>query len=125
MNLTLKAITAAVLAFSLAACSSSPESTVKSFYSAIDKANMDAALATIDPASQKTWGGKLNSALAEQMKKADSCGGIKSVEITESSAKGDTWYGHALVTYNKETCKSSKSKYSVLKIDGKWLISPQ
>jgi len=118
----MKLIGIIAVALSLTACGSSPEGTLKSFYSAVEDAKMDKALAAIAPGSKEAWGGKLPPILASASSNYAKCGGLKSIDVAETHSKGDIWSGTVTTSF-KGDCKPQTEKMKLIRIDGKWLIN--
>ncbi|WP_415033307.1 DUF4878 domain-containing protein [Azonexus sp.] len=118
-------ISTALAAALLTGCGSSPESTVRNFYKAVDAGKVDQALESIDESSKSLWGSKLSAMVAQKVRKYDACDGIKSIEIKETAAKGDTWTGTSFVYFNNDKCKPEPDRWRLMKTGGKWLATVQ
>lgn len=120
-TITLSAI---VLAASLlASCGflNSPSSLVRSFYSAIDKAQHDKAFRCFEPKITEE-GGKIRMVVDEFTKKAKEGGGIKKVEIISETIRPD---GKVKVDYRLHLGNGKTESDSILavKIKGRWYLT--
>lgn len=113
-----------LVAFSLAACSSSsPEDVVKQYINGLDKGNVEAVLATFPP-SKFAENPQLKDAMASVAARSVTAiakkGGVKQVETT-AVERGDVAEVKSVTTFGDGGIE--KKTYDVLKLDGKWYIN--
>ncbi len=113
----------ALFAFALVQCGSSsgPGDTMKEFFSAVEKNNVEDASELLAPDVKAMLGDKkLEKAIGEKSKEITEKGGISNIEITEEKIEEDTANLKFIITYGNGTTKEDKGKLK--KIDGKWKI---
>lgn len=116
----------ATCAFSLAGCSPAPSSTVKDFYMSISNGDIKKAMEHVDKKALARKGvseGKMEAGIAAHSKKynASDCGGLKEVNIISEDKRGDV--SKVTIELVCNTGKKMNEKDSVVKSDGKWLIT--
>lgn len=108
-------------ALTLTGCAKSPESTVESFYKAVDKGEITEAQTYLSSQVTAMLGTqKLAATLAQESERAGKCGGIKSVDV-KLEGQGEVRSGTAIVTYAGQ-CPPKNESVKLLKEDGKWKI---
>lgn len=106
----------------LTSCAKSPESTVESFYRAIDKGEITEATGYISVQIVGMLGeSKLSASLAKESEKISKCGGIKSINV-KLQGKGEIRTGKASVTYAGD-CPPITEKVKLVKENGKWKLA--
>lgn len=115
---------AALAAFSLTACSSSPDTIVRDFYIHLADGNQKKAAELISPQSRAAWGAKIDVFLLASSEKIAKCDGIEKLEVVQTEDRG-----HIRVFKVTTTLKSKAPKCGVqndtvktLNTDGKWHI---
>ena len=118
-----KLITAALIAAALlvTGCAKSPESTVESFYKAVEKGEIAEAQTYVSSQVIGMLGPqKMAAALAEQSEQMRKCGGIKSIDV-KLVGQGEVRSGTSTVTYAGQ-CPAKTENSKLVKEDGKWKI---
>lgn len=113
----------ALFAFVFFQCGSSsgPGDTMREFFSAVEKNNVEAASELLAPDVKAMLGDKkLEKAIGEKSKEITEKGGISKIEITEEKIEEDTANLKFKITYGNGTTKEDKGKLQ--KVDGKWKI---
>jgi len=110
------------LLLTLACFGSGPEGTVKRFYSAVEKGDIDTA---VDQLSSRIVGmvgkDKLRAGLSKQALDVKKKGGIKSLKITEMNEVGDVAEGKVTITYGDGSSETEDVK--LIKEEGKWKLN--
>ena len=113
-----------LVAFSLAACSSSkPEDVIKNYYENVNKGNIQALIESVNPdtlANTPQAKSALTSIATEAIASTAKKGGAV-VEIVSATVTGDVAEVEANVRYGDGAKNSFKTK--LLKVDGKWYIN--
>lgn len=111
----------AILA-ALSGCGSSPESTVKDFYTSLEKGEVSEAKKALSPQLSAFLGDrKLSASLAGETERIGKCGGIKSIR-SEFDTKGEVAVGMTSVEYKGE-CAARAEKTKLVKENGSWKIT--
>lgn len=102
--------------------SKSPENTVKSFYKALDKGEVDEALGYLSMETTQTLGyDKWRAALIDASRQTSMEGeGIKQIEILESDVNGDIAWVRVEVRYENGT--SEVTTLDLVKENDEWKI---
>ena len=104
------------------ACSKSPESTIDSFYHALEKGEVVEAKSYVSQQIVALMGdAKLSSALVKEAEKIKTCGGIKNIE-KKLEGQGEIQSGTTVVTFGGK-CPPRSEKAKLVKEDGKWKIT--
>jgi hypothetical protein len=103
-------------------CAKSPESTVESFYRAVEKGEITEARGYVSSQLVGMLGdAKFSAGLAQQTEAISKCGGFKSIDV-KLHGKGEIRQGEAIVTYAGH-CPQRSEKVKLIKEDGKWKIT--
>lgn len=106
----------------LSGCGNSPESTVKNFYTNIEKGEISEAKKALSPQLSAFLGDrKLSASLAGETERIGKCGGIKSIR-SEFDTKGEVAAGTTTVEYKGE-CTAKAEKTKLVKENGSWKIT--
>lgn len=106
----------------VSACGTSPESTVKSFYSDVEKGELTEAKTLISVQVISMLGDqKLTAALSAETQNISRCGGIRSVSPTLQT-HGEISVGSTSVDYNG-SCARRTENTKLIKEDGHWKIT--
>ena len=106
----------------LSACSNSPQSTIESFYQAIDKGEISEAKTYLSSQILGMMGDKkATAALTELYEKIQKCGGIADL-TTDISGEGEVRSGTTTITY-KGDCPAKTEKTQMINEDGAWKIT--
>ena len=106
----------------LAGCGTSPESTVKTFYTNVEKGEITEAKKALSPQLSAFLGDrKLSATLAGETERIGKCGGIKSID-SKLETKGEVAVGTTTVEYKGE-CQAKTEKTKLVKEDGSWKIT--
>jgi hypothetical protein len=106
----------------LTGCGTSPESTVKQFYTNVEKGQITDATKSLSPQLSALLGErKLSAALASETERIGKCGGIKSIS-TDLEIKGEVAVGMTTVEYKGE-CKAKVEKTKLVNENGNWKIT--
>lgn len=106
----------------LTACGGSPQSAVEGFYRAIDAGNSKKALDYFDQETRQMWGGKLVAAIAQNIEKAEKCGGIDDIKTEQIAERGDLRVIKATVSFKNDKCTRTTEDFRLIKSDGSWRI---
>lgn len=111
-----------LLVMLITGCAKSPESTVKSFYRAVEKGEITEAKGYVSSQIIGMMGeSKLSMMLSDEMNKIEKCGGIKNIDVN-LQGKGEIRTGIATVTYAGQ-CPPRSEKVKLIKEDGKWKLT--
>lgn len=112
----------ALLVLILVGCAKSPESTVESFYRALEKGEITEAKGYLSGSLTAMAGEqKLSAGLAAESERMRKCGGIKSIEVS-LEGEGEIRSGKATLTFAGD-CQAKTEKTKVVLEDGKWKIT--
>jgi len=105
-------------------CAKSPESTVRSFYRAVEKGELTEARSYVSSQILQMLGeAKISVALSGETEKIGKCGGIKDIDV-KLEGKGQVRSGIAVVTFAGQ-CPPSTEKVKMIKEDGKWKLTAE
>lgn len=108
-------------ALTLAACATSPESTVRNFYYAVEAGEVTEAQSYVSAQLVGMVGEqKMSAGLAQQAERIRACGGIESVDV-ELEGEGEIRTGTAIITYEGE-CPPENETIKLVKEDGEWKL---
>jgi major membrane immunogen (membrane-anchored lipoprotein) len=113
-------IAATLLLISCGIVGSSPASTVKNFYKAVEAGDITKAKEFLSSTLTFQMGKKLDSALGEQTRKIKEMGGIKSIDVEREDITGEVAEVVLKVTYGNGNVRSDRSKLQ--KEKGAWKI---
>lgn len=103
----------------LAGCSSSPESTLKSFYRAVENQDDAAALKILHPVTVQMMGEpKLKTMLVSQRAEIKRCGGIKDIDV-KLDGSDEQKRGTYTITFSGK-CAPNGGRVTMVKLDGSW-----
>lgn len=106
----------------LAACGTSPESTIEDFYRALEKGELTKAKGYVSKEILAMLGdAKLQVTLAKEAQKIKACGGIKTI-TNKLEGQGEIQSGTTVVTFGGN-CPQRSEKAKLVKEDGKWKIT--
>lgn len=106
----------------LSGCVDSPESTVKQFYTNLEKGEISEAKKALSSQLSAMLGEqKLSAALSGETERIGNCGGIKSIS-TALETKGEVATGTTTVEY-KGACPARAEKTKLVKENGSWKIT--
>jgi hypothetical protein len=122
IRLFLNFIASLVTLADLTGCGNSPESTVKDFYTNIEKGEISEAKKVLSSQLSAFLGEqKLSASLASETERISECGGIKSIS-SKFETKGEVAVGMTTVEY-KGKCKEKAEKTKLVKENGSWKIT--
>lgn len=115
---------AAIAAFLLTACSSSPDTVVRDFYNYLDNGKPVKAAELISPQSRAMWGGKVDAALVDFSERIAKCDGIEHLEVVQTAERGDLRAFKVTMTLKSKDrkCGVKVDSIKTINADGKWLI---
>lgn len=106
----------------LAGCAKSPESTIESFYHALDRGEINEAKTYISAQLASMAGEqKLTASLVAESERIRKCGGIKHVEV-KLEGEGEIRSGMTNISYGG-ACPQKTEKSKLIKEDGKWKLT--
>lgn len=106
----------------LSGCGNSPESTVKDFYTNVEKGEISEAKKALSPQLSAFLGDqKLSASLAGETERIGKCGGIQSIR-SEFETTGEVAVGMTTVEY-KGGCKAKAERTKLVKENGSWKIT--
>lgn len=106
----------------LSGCGNSAESTVKDFYTNVEKGEISDAKKALSPQLSAFLGdSKLSASLVSETERISKCGGIKSIR-SEFETKGEVAVGMTTVEY-KGDCKAKAEQTKLVKENGSWKIT--
>lgn len=122
IRISSKFIVSLVTLAGLSGCGTSPESTVKGFYTNIEKGEISEAKKALSLQLSAFLGDqKLSASLARETERISECGGIKSIR-SKLETKGEVAVGTTTVEY-KGKCKEKAEKTKLVKENGSWKIT--
>ncbi len=104
--------------------SNAPEATVKNFYFALEKGEINEAKSLLSVQAINLLGDdKLSAALVQNSKKVKACGGLKMINV-DLDGEGDYRDGTSEVVF-KGDCSSEFNTISLIKENEQWKITPE
>ena len=98
-----------------------PEATIKKFYRALEKGNLDEAVSLLSGRITKTLGEeKIKTGLAEAAREMQQKGGVKSLEVTQMNVTGEIADAQVKLEYGNGSIDTEKVK--LIKEEGRWKI---
>jgi hypothetical protein len=97
-----------------------PEATVKKFYKAVEKGEIDDAIDLLSNKMKTVGKDKLRAGLAELTRDMKSKGGVKNLEIVKMNVTGDVADGQIKIEFGDGSSKTDTVK--LIKEEGKWKL---
>lgn len=115
---------AAIAAFSLTACSSSPDTLVRDFYIHLADGNPNKAAELVSPQSRAAWGKKVDVFLLASAEKIAKCDGIERLEVVQTEDRGSIRVFKVTMTLKSKApkCGVKNDTVKTFNADGKWHI---
>ncbi|MBN2570662.1 MAG: DUF4878 domain-containing protein [Ignavibacteriales bacterium] len=99
--------------------SSGPADVVKSFYAAVEKGDVDAAMDLYtDEIIQMLGEEKIKTTITESQKQIEAKGGIESIEVVSEDVKDETAKVNIKLTYKNG--ESTEEAIDLVKVSGDW-----
>jgi hypothetical protein len=99
-----------------------PEATVRNFYKALEKGELDKAVDKLSAQALALGRDKLKAGLAEVTQETKEKGGIKSLDFQNTEITGDVATLKLVIQFGNDTSETQNVK--LVKEDGRWKIQP-